>query len=73
VESALYEIRIRGRLGDTVVRSFAAFDASLETGATVLRGRIRDQAELHDVLEQIEAFGLELLEVRRLEPPRRHA
>jgi len=73
VGSALYEIRVRGRLGDTVVQSFTGLTATREDGETVLRGAIRDQAELHDVLEQIDGFGLELLEVRRVEPPPRDA
>jgi hypothetical protein len=58
------------------VQSFTGFEASAEAGDTVFRGSIRDQAELHAVLEQVESFGLELLEVRRLDPPdaprRRH-
>jgi len=69
--SALYEIRVRGRLGDTVVQSFAGFEARDEAGETVLRGVILDQDQLHAVLAQIEGFGLELLEVRRVEPPPR--
>jgi len=67
----LYEIRVRGRLGDTVLQSFGGFEGSVEETETVLRGPIRDQARLHEVLEQVESFGLELLEVRRLEPPPR--
>lgn len=68
---ALYEIRVRGRLGDGVTRSFSGFAARVEAGETVLRGPIVDQEELHSVLEQVEAFGLELVEVRRLDSPRR--
>jgi hypothetical protein len=73
VGSALYEIRVRGRLGDTVLQSFAGFEASTDGGETTLRGEVHHQAELHSVLEQIDAFGLELVEVRRLEPPPRGA
>jgi hypothetical protein len=73
VGPALYEIRVRGRLGASVTQSFAGFEASVDAGETVLRGTIRDQTELHSVLEQIEAFGLELVEVRRLDSPRRGA
>ena len=36
---------------------------------TVLTGTLADQAALYGVLAEIEALGLELLEVRRL-PPR---
>ena len=35
---------------------------------TLLRGAVADQAALHGVLAQIEALGLELLEVRRRQP-----
>jgi hypothetical protein len=32
-----------------------------------MRGELRDQSELHGVLDQIQSLGLELIEVRRLE------
>jgi hypothetical protein len=73
VAAALYEIRVRGSLGASVVQTFAGFEAKTEAGETVLRGSIRDQDELHAVLEQIDGFGLELVEVRRVEPPPRSA
>jgi hypothetical protein len=34
-----------------------------------MRGSVADQAALHGILGQIEAFSLELVEVRRLESP----
>ena len=37
-------------------------------GDTVLTGPLRDRAALYGVLAEIEALGLELLEVRRLPP-----
>jgi hypothetical protein len=33
---------------------------------TVLHGPVRDQAELHGIIERVQALGLELMEVRRL-------
>jgi hypothetical protein len=33
---------------------------------TVLHGPVRDQAELHGLIDRIQALGLELVEVRRL-------
>jgi hypothetical protein len=47
-------------------RAFSDLDAEIQDGDTVLRGAIQDQSALHGVLSQIEAFGLELLELRRL-------
>jgi hypothetical protein len=61
-----YEIRVRSHLGETVRRAFPALRAETRGGYTILRGALRDQAALHGVLAQIEALGLELLEVRRL-------
>ena len=68
-EPPLYRISIRGHLGATMQRAFPALAAEFDDGDTVLQGVLADQAALHGVLSQIEALGLELLEVRR-RPPR---
>jgi hypothetical protein len=60
-----YEIRIRGLLGDTLRGAFPTLRAEVEGPETILAGELPDQAALHGVLDQIEALGLELLEVRR--------
>lgn len=52
-----YQIRIRSRLGRTIRAAFPTL---------LLDGVLADQAALHGVLTQIEALGLELVEVRRL-------
>ena len=62
-----YEIRIRGRLGPTVLAAFDDLDAKTDGHDTVLRG-IADQSALYGVLAQAQALGLELLGVRRLAP-----
>ena len=64
--AAGYEIRVRGHLGDRMRRAFPALRAEIQGRDTLLRGAVADQAALHGVLAQIEALGLELLEVRRL-------
>jgi hypothetical protein len=63
--SAGYRIRVRGHLGATTLRAFPALHAETQGRDTLLRG-VADQAALHGVLAQIEALGLELLEVRRI-------
>jgi len=60
-----YQIRVRGRLGQTMRRAFPLMDARTQGEDTLLTGALADQAALHGVLGQIEALGLELLEVRR--------
>ena len=64
-----YEIRIRGHLGATMLRAFPALRAETQGQDTLLRGTVADQAALHGALAQIEALGLELLEVRRAAAP----
>jgi hypothetical protein len=46
--------------------------ASVEPVETVVHGPLRDQAALQGLLARLEAFGIQLLEVRRLhagQPP----
>ena len=62
-----YEIRIRGRLSDDVTEAFEDFTAAVKPTETVMRGELRDQAELHGILERIRSLGLDLIEVRRIE------
>ena len=64
--SATYAIKIRGRLGDTMLQAFSGLDAEPSGDCTLLRGFVRDQAALHGLFAQIEALGLELVEVRQL-------
>src|ERR1044071_8048576 len=66
VESSRYEFRNRGRLGERLLSSFGGFVAEVIPPETILRGSLEDQAALHGVLQQIEALGLELVEVRQL-------
>ena len=63
-----YRIRVRGRLGPTMRCAFPALQARASGGDTVLTGPLPDRAALYGVLAQLEALGLELLEVRRLPP-----
>ena len=68
---ASYQILVRGHLGPTTLRAFPGLRAETRDRDTLLRGPITDQAALHGVLAQIEALGLELLEVHRVPPPSR--
>jgi hypothetical protein len=63
---ASYEIRIRGRVTEPLLASFEGMSSELEPVETVLHGPVRDQAELHGLIDRIQALGLELIEVRRL-------
>jgi hypothetical protein len=62
----LYTIRIRGQLGPTALSAFPTMAADLKHGETVLTGSLEDRAALFGVVAQIEALGLELLELRQI-------
>jgi hypothetical protein len=60
-----YEIRVRGVLGGLLLSAFPDLQARAHGTETVLAGPLADQAALYGLLAQLEALGLELLEVRR--------
>jgi hypothetical protein len=62
---ARYEIRVGGALSETLLLAFPRFEAEIRNGQTRLIGTLPDQAALHGTLSQVEALGLQLLEVRR--------
>ncbi len=62
---ARYEIRVKGKLSASLQSSFEGMSAYVEPVETILAGRIEDQAELYGLLQQVQALGLELIEVRR--------
>jgi len=62
----LYTIRIKGRLGATALSAFPSMVSELDGGETVLTGLVEDRSALFGVLGQIEALGLELLELRQI-------
>ena len=66
MSSVRYEIWVRGHLGETMRSAFPALRAQQRGADTLLTGTLPDRAALYGVLAEIEALGLELLEVRRL-------
>ena len=61
---ALYTFRIDGHLGATMLMAFPALVAQRSGGHTVLTG-VLDRSALYGVLADIDALGLNLLEVRK--------
>ena len=64
-----YEIRVNGVLD----RGWSAWFDGLrvtgdEHGQTTIAGPVADQAALHGLLAKVRDLGLELLEVRRIDP-----
>jgi hypothetical protein len=65
--SARYMIRINGHLGPTLLSAFPAMAWQRQGQETVLTG-VLDRPGLYGVLAEIEALGLDLLEIRQLTP-----
>jgi monoterpene epsilon-lactone hydrolase len=65
-DPVLYEIRVNGALGPTLLTAFPALVPQREGGETVLTGLLPDVSALYGVLAEIEALGLDLLEVRKV-------
>jgi hypothetical protein len=68
--SARYMIRINGHLGATLLSAFPAMAWKQQGPETVLTGLL-DRPGLYGVLAEIEALGLDLLEIRQLMPETR--
>ena len=66
---APYLIRIRGHLGATMLSAFPAMTPRWHGADTVLTGLL-DCSALYGVLAEIEALGLDLLEIQKLTPDR---
>jgi hypothetical protein len=69
-DPVLYQIRVNGHLGPTLLTAFPALVPQQEGAETVLTGLLPDAAALYGVLGEIEALGLDLLEVRKVRPRR---
>jgi hypothetical protein len=61
-----YAIRLDGHLGPTALSAFPTLVPQRSGGETVLTGVVKDRSALFGVLAEIEALGLELIELRRL-------
>jgi hypothetical protein len=64
----LYSLRIKGHLGVNCLAAFPEMVSQRCGNDSVLTGVLPDQSALFGVLAQIEALGLDLIEVRRLVP-----
>ena len=66
---APYMIRVRGHLGAIELSAFPELAPQHHGAYTVLTGLL-DQSALYGVLAEIEALGLDLLEIQKLPPDR---
>jgi hypothetical protein len=65
----IYQIRIKGHLGDQWTDWFEGMTITLqESGETLLTGPVVDQAALHGLLKKVRDLGMPLLSVTCVEP-----
>jgi hypothetical protein len=62
--SERYQIRVKGRMSDSLLREFQEFNSWVQPAETVLECDL-DQAGLQGAIERLRVLGLELREVRR--------
>jgi monoterpene epsilon-lactone hydrolase len=67
-DPVLYQFRINGHLGPTLLTAFPALVSRLQGTETVLTALLPDAAALYGVLAEIESLGLDRLEVRKIRP-----
>jgi hypothetical protein len=68
-DPVLSQFRVNGHLGPTLLTAFPALVSHQQGAETVLAGLLPDAAALYGVLAEIEALGLDLLEVRKIQLP----
>lgn len=66
----VYQIRIHGHLDETWINWFSPLAVANEAnGEATLTGAVRDQAELHGLLDRVFDLNLTLLAVNRITDP----
>lgn len=61
---SIYELRVAGTIGPAARDAFSHLSIQVQASTTVLSGSM-DREGLHEVLDLIRAFGLELVEIRQ--------
>jgi hypothetical protein len=65
----VYQIRIKGHLGQQWAEWFEGLTITLEEdGSTLLTGKVVDQAALHGILKKVRDLGMPLLSVNPAVP-----
>jgi hypothetical protein len=66
VGAAQYEIRIKGRISDSLLSAFEGLAVTTEPVETIVYGPLAGPEAVRRLLIRLESLGLEVVEVRRL-------
>jgi hypothetical protein len=66
VGAANYEIRIKGRVSDSLLSAFEGLAVTTEPVETIMDGPLADQEAVRQLLIKLASLGSEVVEVRRL-------
>ncbi|MFI6035048.1 hypothetical protein ACIBBD_12955 [Streptomyces sp. NPDC051315] len=61
-----YEIRVDGRMSETLAKAFPELGHVVMSGQTVLYGPVIDEAHLYGLLARFRSLGLRVMEMRQL-------
>ena len=64
-----YEITFTGQAGSALRAEFDDCEVTTGQGTTILRAELLDQAALTGLVQRISGLGLEVIDVRRVDPP----
>jgi hypothetical protein len=68
--SPVYQIRVKGHLDETWIHWFSPLEIVNDVnGEAVLTGEVRDQTELHGLLDRVFDLNLTLLSVNPIKAP----
>jgi hypothetical protein len=70
VRDAAYQLVIRGELDERYGYLFEGMQMERSEGKTTFSGTVRDQAQLHGLIERVEELGLDLLSVQQVDTSR---
>jgi hypothetical protein len=63
----ILDIRVKGEMGPQLREAFEDVELTVDRGVTRLRVVGRDSSTLHGILDRLESFGLELIDLHSVD------
>ena len=67
----IFDIRVRGEMGPQLREAFEDVELTIDRSITRLRVVGRDTSTLYGILDRLESFGLELIDLHSIDVPPR--